>query len=80
MTRDEFRSALRDRGRDQGDFLHLPGADAAKSPEGCVVIERGADSWSVYRSDRGVKDRVELPDEESAYDYAFRRWVRWEDV
>jgi hypothetical protein len=80
VKRHEFTERLAERGRDAGDFLHLPGPDASVNPEGRVIIERTDDTWTVRVEDRGPKHVMQFTDEDSAYDHAFRRWVLWEGV
>lgn len=80
MRREEFARQLVERGRDAGDFVHLPGPDASVNPEGRVVIEHSADMWTVRVEDRGPQHVMTFADEDAAYEYAFRRWVLWDDV
>jgi hypothetical protein len=80
VNREEFTRRLTECGRDVGDFLHLPGPDSSVNPEGRVIIEHSADAWTVRVEDRGPQHVRTFADEYAAYDFAFRRWVLWEDV
>jgi hypothetical protein len=80
MNREQFSRLLAEHGRDEGDFLHLPGPDQSVNPEGRVIIEHHAADWTVRVEDRGPKHVHRFADEDAAYDFAYRRWVLWEDV
>ena len=80
MDEDQFRDAVAAEASDPHDFVVLPGPDEARDPEGCVVVDGRRTGWSVYREDRGVKDRVEFTSQDEAFDYALRRWVRYEEA
>ena len=80
MDETKFREAVAAEGSDARDFIVLPGPDESRDPEGCVVVDGRGQGWLVYREDRGVKDRVEFTSQDEAFDYALRRWVRYDDA
>lgn len=77
-TEASLRAALLSKGG--SDSLRVyPGPDWDRDPEGCLVLDGRGESWSVYRMDRGRKDLRSFPSRTEALEFAYRRWVLWDE-
>lgn len=62
-----------------GDALRVLPAQGLDGSDGCIVVEHRSDRWKVYRMDRGPQDIREFDTAAEAFDFAYRRWVLWDE-
>lgn len=75
----ELRAAF-DRTWSTPDMLRvLPGLDEQRNPEGCVVGDGRNSGWQVYVEDRGRQHLGEFSTKEAALQYAWDRWILWNE-